>query len=133
MRKYQGIPELLEQFMEDSGSDARRVTVEELRNRFGLTRYQCNTVSGFLRRLEFGAFGRFPYIVVKIEHREQLHPSDPPQCRYLVRQNSRSASDTRCENRMPVACPPVISDPHSRSPLMRKSAAAGEEDDWQIP
>ena len=49
MRKYPGIPELLEQYMQEQGADERWVTVQELRDRFGLTRYQCNTVSGFLR------------------------------------------------------------------------------------
>ena len=70
MRKYPGIPELLEQFMQEQGADERWVTVQELRDRFGLTRYQCNTVSGFLRRLEFGSFGQFPYIVTRIERAE---------------------------------------------------------------
>jgi len=104
MRKYSGIPELLEQFMTEQGCEERWVTVKELRDRFCLTRYQCNTVSGFLRRLEFTAFGRFPYIVVKIEHLRPLHPSDPPQCRYLVRHNGRSARDTGCNGTTPEAC-----------------------------
>ncbi|MCK9632233.1 MAG: hypothetical protein M0R30_11415 [Methanoregula sp.] len=85
MRKYPGIPELLEQFMEEQGANDRWVTVQELRDRFGLTRYQCNTVSGFLRRLEHGSFGRFPYIVIRIEHEVRLNPSDPLKCRYLVK------------------------------------------------
>ncbi|HNX18057.1 MAG TPA: hypothetical protein PKM50_07000 [Methanoregula sp.] len=87
MRRYSGIPELLEQFMEEQNTDERWVTVQELRERFGLTRYQCNTVSGFLRRLEFSSFGRFPYIVTRIEQIPRTSPSDPPKCRYLVRHN----------------------------------------------
>jgi hypothetical protein len=86
MRKYQGMPELLEQFMEEQGAGERWITVQELRDRFNLTRYQCNTVSGFLRRLEFGSFGTFPYIVARIEKTEGTNPSDPPKCRYLVQQ-----------------------------------------------
>jgi hypothetical protein len=85
MRKYAGIPELLEQFMQEQGTDERWITVQELRDRFGLTRYQCNTVSGFLRRLEFKSFGRFPYIVARIEHVGNTSLSDPPKCRYLVK------------------------------------------------
>lgn len=85
MNKYNGMPELLEQFMEGRGTHERWVTVQELRDRFCLTRYQCNTVSGFLRRLEFGSFGRFPYIVARIEHAWGENPSDPPKCRYLVK------------------------------------------------
>jgi len=85
MRKYPGIPELLEQFMQEQGADERWVTVQELRERFGLTRYQCNTVSGFLRRLESGPFGKFPFIVASIIREEGENPSDPKKCRYLLK------------------------------------------------
>jgi|WetSurMetagenome_2_1015567.scaffolds.fasta_scaffold537138_2 hypothetical protein len=85
MRKYPGIPELLEQYMQEQGADERWITVQELRDRFGLARYQGNTVSGFLRRLESGPFGQFPFIVTRIEQAEGGHRSDPPKCRYLVK------------------------------------------------
>lgn len=85
MRKYPGIPELLETYMQEQGAPERWVTVQELRNRFGLTRYQCNTVSGFLRRLAFGPFGQFPYIVACISREPGSNPSDPKKCRYLLR------------------------------------------------
>jgi hypothetical protein len=85
MNKYPGIPEILELFMEEQGTDDRWVTVQELRDRFGLTRYQCNTVSGFLRRLEFRSFGGFPYIVMRIERAGGTTSSNPPKCRYLVK------------------------------------------------
>ena len=91
MRKYNGIPELLDRFMEEQGARERWVTVQELRDCFGLTRYQCNTVSGFLRRLEFGPFGRFPYVVLRIEPVAGCHPSDPPKCRYLVKRRGGAA------------------------------------------
>jgi hypothetical protein len=90
MKKYSGMPELLEEFMEEQGSGERWVTVQELRDRFGLTRYQCNTVSGFLRRLEYATFGRFPYIVARIEHAGGAHSSDPPKSRYLVKRKNRA-------------------------------------------
>jgi hypothetical protein len=92
MRKYNGMPELLEQFMEEQEADEWWVTVQELRDRFGLTRYQCNTVSGFLRRLEFGTFGRFPYIVLRIEQTGGENPSDPPKCRYLVKRKDKTGA-----------------------------------------
>jgi hypothetical protein len=85
MGRYSCIPELLEQFMNENEADERWITVHELRDRFNLTRYQCNTVSGFLRRLEFGTFGRFPFIVIKIERANGGNPSDPKNCRYLVK------------------------------------------------
>ena len=84
MRKYTGIPELLEQFMIEQGCEERWVTVKELRDRFGLTRYQCNTVSGFLRRLEFGAFGQYPFTVLRIERVPGEGPAAPPKCRYFI-------------------------------------------------
>ena len=92
LRRYDGIPELLDQFMEEQGTRERWVTVQELRDCFGLTRYQCNTVSGFLRRLEFGPFGRFPYRVLRIEQVAACHPSDPPKCRYLVKRKAMVAA-----------------------------------------
>jgi hypothetical protein len=85
MRKYPDIPELLEAYMEENGADERWITVHELRDRFGLTRYQSNTVSPFLRRLEFGPFSQYPFIVAKIERADGENPSDPKKCRYLLK------------------------------------------------
>jgi hypothetical protein len=93
MRKYHGIPELLEQFMQELEAEERWITVQELRDRFGLTRYQCNTVSGFLRRLHAGTFGQFPYIVLRIEQAGSAHPWDPPRCRYLVKRKEPAVVD----------------------------------------
>lgn len=84
MNRYNGIPELLEQFMEEEEVTERWVTVQELRDRFGLTRYQCNTVSGFLRRLRFGVFGRFPYIVLHVRQDSGNSAYSPRTARYLV-------------------------------------------------
>jgi hypothetical protein len=91
MRKYPGIPELLEAYMQEQGSSERWVTVQELRDRFGLTRYQGNTVSGFLRRLEYGPFGQFPFIVAKITREDGENPSDPKKCRYLLKRRVHHA------------------------------------------
>jgi hypothetical protein len=74
--------------MDEHETDERWITVHELRDRFNLTRYQCNTVSGFLRRLKFGTFGRFQFIVVTIERVHGANPSDPKNCRYLVKRKS---------------------------------------------
>jgi len=51
MRKYQGVPELVEKYMIQNVSDERWITVHELRDHFGLRRYQSNTESASLRRL----------------------------------------------------------------------------------
>ena len=85
MKKYQGIPELLETYMEENATDERWITAHELRDRFGLTRYQSNTVSAFLRRLEVGPFRQYPFIVAKIERAEGEKPSDPKKYRYLLK------------------------------------------------
>jgi len=85
MKKYPGIPELMEQFMEEQGADERWVTVQELRDRFGLARNQCTIVSGFLHRLQFGTFGQFPYIVLKRERATSSSNSDARVYRYLVK------------------------------------------------
>jgi hypothetical protein len=84
MRKYPGIPELLQQFTLEQGADEGWVTMQELRDRFRLIQVQGNTVSGFLHRRESGPFEQFPYLVTRIERRERSHSSDPPKCRYLV-------------------------------------------------
>ena len=78
--------------MQEQGADERWVTVQELRDRFGLTRYQGNTVSGFLRRLESGPFGQFPHRVSRIEQTEGSHRSNPPKCWYLVKRKGMSAT-----------------------------------------
>jgi hypothetical protein len=85
MRKYPGIPELLEAYMEENAADERWITAHELRDRFGLTRYQSNTVSAFLRRLRDRPFGRFPFIVAKIALEQGENPSDPKRYRYLLK------------------------------------------------
>lgn len=90
MRKYDGIPELMEQFMREEATDELWVTVQEVRNRFGLTRYQGNTVSGFLRRLHSGPFRQYPYVVLRVDHVAGHRPSDPLKYRYLVRKKAGS-------------------------------------------
>ncbi len=95
MNKYPGIPELMEQFMEEQGTDERWVTVQELRDRFGLARNQCTTVSGFLHRLEFGTFAKFPYIVLKRERAPQSGIRDARVYRYLVKRRNSSMAVSR--------------------------------------
>jgi len=95
MRKYSGIPELLEAYMEENAADEQWITAHELRDHFGLTRYQSNTVSAFLRRLKVGPFGRFPFIVAKIAREEGQNPSDPKKYRYLLKLRECSAGQQR--------------------------------------
>jgi hypothetical protein len=84
MKKYPGIPDLLEQSMQEQGADERDVPLQELRDWFGLMRYQGNTVSGFLRQPEFCPFRQFPDSVTNIPREECKNPSGPKKCRYLL-------------------------------------------------
>ena len=76
---------MLETYMEENATNEQWVTVHELRARFGLTRYQSNTVSAFLRRLRVGPFSQFPFIVAKIALEKSEKPSDPKKYRYLLK------------------------------------------------
>ena len=98
MRKYSEIPEMLEEYMAESGSTERWVTVRELRERFGLVRQQCTSVARFFQRLHEGAFCQFPFIVLKIEHAPAYTPRDMKVCRYLIkRREYYSAQRKRTE------------------------------------
>jgi hypothetical protein len=88
--------------MEENAADQRWITAHELRDRFGLTRYQSNTVSAFLRRLNVGPFGRFPFIVEKIEQQARENPSDPKKSRYLLRRREHHTLQ-RKQTRQPVS------------------------------
>ncbi len=113
MRKYSGIPELLEQFMEENNANERWITVRELCDRFGLTAFEYNSISGFLRRLESGPFREFPFIVLKIERVERTSPSDPPKRRYLVKRRAVSfpATGMTDQTRSQVSCKGKSSQP----------------------
>lgn len=95
MRKYNGIPELLEAYMEEKAADELWITAHELRDHFGLTRYQSNTVSAFLRRLKIGPFSQYPFIVAKVAFEEGEKPSDPKKCRYLLKLRKSSPDRKR--------------------------------------
>jgi len=103
MKKYQGIPELLEAYMEENAVDERWITAHELRDRFGLTRYQSNTVSAFLRRLEVGPFRMYPFIVAKIAQEEGENPSDPKKCRYLLKLREYNTARQKRKNLQDLA------------------------------
>lgn len=84
MKRYPGVPEMLEQIMQESGTNERWVTVREIRERFQLTRYQCTTVFSFLRRLEYCPFRQYPFIVRRVERPQAPAGRASRACRYLV-------------------------------------------------
>jgi hypothetical protein len=77
--------------MQEQDADGRWVTVQ-LRNRFGLPRYQGNTSSGFLRRAESGTFGHCPLNVTKIHQTKGRYNSDHPKCWYLEKRKTMSVA-----------------------------------------
>jgi hypothetical protein len=65
---YNGdVPALLEQFMEESGTTRRWVTVHEIRSYFNLDETVSPAISGFLQRNYSGTFLSFPYRVERME------------------------------------------------------------------
>jgi hypothetical protein len=98
--------------MEENSADERWITAHELRNRFGLTRYQSNTVSAFLRRLKVGPFRQYPFIVAKIAQEEGENLSDPKKCRYFLklrecdpaRRKRTQLRETTCWKPVPESC-----------------------------
>ena len=102
MTKYEGIPELLGEFMETGSARERWVTVKEVREHFGLSRARSSTISGFLRRLEFTSYRHFPYIVRKVELLERESPSAPLRYRYLLaRRGSQKETRGSCHGQGP--------------------------------
>jgi hypothetical protein len=105
MAKYARIPDLVAGFMEESGGPEQWVTVRDIRERYGLTRYQAGTIAGFLHRLEFSPYGQFPYIVKKIEMLEREGRSAPLRYRYLLSLRPGRSADrepSRYAGRIPV-------------------------------
>ncbi|WP_292368250.1 hypothetical protein [Methanoregula sp. UBA64] len=96
MAKYAAVPDLVARFMEESGEPEQWVTVREIRERYGLPRYQSGTIAGFLHRLEFSSYGEFPYIVKKVEMLEREGRSSPLRYRYLLARRTG-----RCTGRDP--------------------------------
>jgi hypothetical protein len=61
------IPDLLEQFMEESGESMCWVTVQEVRARFDLDRSTATAISGFFRRISSATYPSCHYRVDRIE------------------------------------------------------------------
>ena len=61
------IPELLDQYMEDSGRSEQWITVQEIRAYFNLTESDGPVISGFLRKIHHWPFFSCRYKVARIE------------------------------------------------------------------
>lgn len=103
MVHYSDIPELVAQYLEETGEFPRWVTVKDIRTRFRLEREWSSTVAGFLRRIENGPFISYPFMVVKSERIRDKTRSTGVIRRYLVQK--RDAVYPRSQKR--VRSPPV--------------------------
>jgi len=86
MTHYPEIPELLEQYMEASGSAERWVTVGELRSFFQLDESAGPALSGFLQKSYYWSFRSCRYRVERIEKFQETTPPYRIIRKYLVQE-----------------------------------------------
>lgn len=84
MTRYPEVPELLEQYMEESGRTARWITVREIRAHFNLDDSAGPALSGFLQKIFQGPFFSCRYKVTRIEKFEDTVPPYRIICKYFV-------------------------------------------------
>ncbi|MGD0535759.1 MAG: hypothetical protein ABR999_10025 [Methanoregula sp.] len=80
------IPDLLEQYMKESGYTERWITVQEIRACFQPDCPSGQAISGFLGRNHNGAFAACRYKVTKIEKFRDTTPPYRVIRRYLVQE-----------------------------------------------
>ena len=96
------VPELLERFMEASGTTERWVTVNEVRKYYGLDEYASPAISGFLHRISCGSFASFPYRVDRIEKVIlDVKPHSRMVRRYLVTRRPPGREKTYVDSGVP--------------------------------
>lgn len=86
MPTHPEIPDLLEQYMEASGSSECWVTVRELRSYFHLHESVGPAVSGFLHKIHHGPFISCRYKVARIEKFQDPEPPYRKIAKYLVKE-----------------------------------------------
>jgi hypothetical protein len=84
MTRYPEVPEMLEQFMEKSGTTARWVTVREIRAHFNLEESAGPALSGFLQKIFQGPFFSCRYKVTRIQKFTDDTPPYRIICKYYV-------------------------------------------------
>ena len=83
--RFNELPDLLEQYMEENGSDERWVTVQEFRDRFNLTWENGHIIAAFLCGLMYKPIFKFPFIVYRVERIKTQYRSQIAPNRYLVK------------------------------------------------
>ena len=84
MTRYPEVPELVEQYMEESASTRCWVTVRDIRAHFNLEESAGQALSGFLHKISHGPFFSCRYKVTRIEKFEDTVPPYRIICRYFV-------------------------------------------------
>ena len=72
LTNYDCIPDLLEQYMMETGTSEQWITVRKFRQYFQLSDDCSHSVSGFLYKIYKQPFSQFPYVVARIERVQHL-------------------------------------------------------------
>jgi hypothetical protein len=80
------IPELLEQYMANSGRSEQWITVQDIRSHFQLAESNGPAISGFLSKIHYGPFFTCRYKVVRIEKFRDTIPPYRIIKKYLVQE-----------------------------------------------
>lgn len=86
MSPHPEIPELLDQYMEDSGRSEQWITVQNIRTHFQLAESNGPAISGFLSKIHYGPFFSCRYKVVRIEKFRDTIPPYRIIKKYLVQE-----------------------------------------------
>jgi hypothetical protein len=86
MSRYPDIPDLLEQYMEDSGRSEQWITVQDFRMHFQLAESYGPAISGFLGKIHHGPFVSCRYKVIRMEKFRDTIPPYRIIKKYLVRE-----------------------------------------------
>jgi len=69
------IPELLDQYMEETGQSGQWITVQEFRTYFHLHESERQAIAGFLRKIHHGPYAACRFRVSRIE---RIHDAGSP-------------------------------------------------------
>jgi hypothetical protein len=82
----QDIPELIEQYMADSGRSEQWITVKDIRTYFQLAETNGPAISGFLSKIHTGPFFSCRYKVTRVEKFRDTTPPYRIIRKYLVQE-----------------------------------------------
>ena len=86
MSPHPEVPDLLEQYMENSGRSDQWITVKDFRTYFQLAESDGPAISGFLGKIHHGPFFSCRYKVARIEKFRDTIPPYRIIKKYLVRE-----------------------------------------------